>query len=77
MLTYLLIAAVLLIGLGILVGSSWTQQALDRRFRQNAAERRALNEEWRAVRELRAELAAHDRAARSGQGCGPGEWARR
>lgn len=63
MITFVLIA-VALIALGILIGSFWTQSSLDRRFRQIAAERRRLNEQRRALRELRAQLYEHDRRAR-------------
>lgn len=46
----LLVVGLLLIGVGALIGSSWTVQALEGRFRQHAAERRRLNDEWRAIR---------------------------
>ncbi len=51
----LVVVGLLLIGLGALIGSSWTVQALEGKFRQHAAERRRLNEEWRAVRARRAQ----------------------
>lgn len=51
----LLVAGLVLIGVGALIGSSWTVQALDGKFRQHATERRRLNEEWRAVRAYRAQ----------------------
>ncbi len=52
--TILLVVGLVLIVVGALVGSSWTIQALEGRTRQHAAERRRLNEEWRAVRAYRA-----------------------
>lgn len=55
MMTTLLVAGLLLIGLGALIGSSWTVQALEARSRHHAAERRRLNEEWSAVRAYRAQ----------------------
>lgn len=41
----------LLLCLGVLVGTSWTIHALDRRYRSLAAERRELNEWRRALQE--------------------------
>ncbi|MQA17167.1 MAG: hypothetical protein GEV09_24475 [Pseudonocardiaceae bacterium] len=55
MMITLVVVGLLLIGLGALIGSSWTLQALEGRFRQHAAERRRLNEEWQVVRAVRAE----------------------
>lgn len=54
--TTLLVIGVVLIGIGALIGSSWTVQALEGRTRQHAAERRRLNDEWHAVRAYRAQL---------------------
>lgn len=51
----LLVVGLLLIGLGALIGSSWTVQALEGKFRRHAVERRRLNEEWRAVRNYRSQ----------------------
>ncbi|MGH3979800.1 MAG: hypothetical protein ACRDRZ_12500 [Pseudonocardiaceae bacterium] len=51
----MLVGGLVLIGLGILLGCAWTTQALEGRFRHQAAERRRLNEEWQAVRALRAQ----------------------
>ena len=48
-----LASAVLLMCLGLLLGGSWTTQALQFRLRQQAEERRRLNEEWSAVRTAR------------------------
>lgn len=39
----------LLVCLGLLLGATWTIQALQSRFRRQAEERRRLNEEWAAV----------------------------
>jgi hypothetical protein len=44
------LSAVLLICLGLLLGSSWTIQALQPKLHHQAEERRRLNEEWSAVR---------------------------
>ncbi len=51
----LVMGGLVLIGLGVLLGSTWTTQALEGRFRHQAAERRQLNEEWQAVRAFRAQ----------------------
>ncbi|MGH3979663.1 MAG: hypothetical protein ACRDRZ_11790 [Pseudonocardiaceae bacterium] len=48
--TTMLVGGLVLIGLGLLLGSTWTIHALEGRFRHQAAERRRLNEEWEAVR---------------------------
>lgn len=47
------LGAVLLVCLGLLLGSSWTIQALQSNLRQQAAERRRLNAEWAAVSTVR------------------------
>ncbi|HEX2263837.1 MAG TPA: hypothetical protein VHH52_08785 [Pseudonocardiaceae bacterium] len=44
------LVAILLVCLGILLGTTWTTQALQPRLRRQAEERRRLNEEWSAVR---------------------------
>jgi hypothetical protein len=44
------LSAVLLVCLGLLLGSTWTIQALQPKLHQQAEERRKLNEEWMAVR---------------------------
>ncbi len=51
--TIQVLGAVLLVCLGLLLGSSWTIQALQPRIHQQAEERRRLNEEWAAVRTAR------------------------
>ena len=43
----------LLVCLGLLLGASWTVQALQPKLRGQARERRRLNEEWSAVRTAR------------------------
>jgi len=53
MITIILLGALLSISMGALIGSAWTTQALEGRFRHHAAERRRLNQEWAAVRALR------------------------
>ncbi len=44
---------VLLVCVGLLLGSSWTVQALQPKLRRQAEERRRLNVEWLAVRTAR------------------------
>lgn len=51
--TIFLLGALLAVCLGVLIGSAWTTQALDGRFRRRAAERRRLNDEWASLRTLR------------------------
>ncbi len=51
--TIQVLSAVLLVCLGLLLGSSWTIQAVQPKLRQQAEERRSLNEEWSAVRAAR------------------------
>jgi hypothetical protein len=45
----LVVGAVLLICLGMLLGTSWTVNFQHRKFRQQADERRRFNEEWSVV----------------------------
>ncbi|MGH3786262.1 MAG: hypothetical protein ACRDRG_06835 [Pseudonocardiaceae bacterium] len=47
------LSGVLLICGGILLGTTWTAQALHPKLRRQAEERRRLNEEWTAVRTAR------------------------
>ncbi|MGH3787982.1 MAG: hypothetical protein ACRDRG_15845 [Pseudonocardiaceae bacterium] len=51
--TLLVLGAVLLVCLGMLLGAAWTAQALQPKLRQQAEERRRLNEEWSAIRTAR------------------------
>ncbi|MGH3974646.1 MAG: hypothetical protein ACRDS9_15150 [Pseudonocardiaceae bacterium] len=51
--TIQVLGAVMLLCLGLLLGTSWTIQALQPKLRRQAEERRRLNEEWLAVREAR------------------------
>lgn len=44
---------VVLICLGMLLGSTWTIQAVQPKLRRQAEKRRVLNEEWSAVRNFR------------------------
>jgi len=53
MLGWILLGAALLVCLGLLLGATWTTQALQSQLRQQAEERRRLNEEWVAVRTTR------------------------
>jgi hypothetical protein len=52
-LLWVVLGAGLLVCLGLLLGASWTTQALQPRLRKQAEERRRLNEEWSAVRAAR------------------------
>lgn len=49
MTTLLLVAAAVLICIGGLLGASWTTQMLETVSRRHAAERRVLDEAWRAL----------------------------
>ncbi len=53
MITIMLVGALLVGCLGVLVGSTWTTQALEGHFRHHAAERRRLNDEWSALGAVR------------------------
>ncbi|HVE96345.1 MAG TPA: hypothetical protein VNA67_05115 [Pseudonocardiaceae bacterium] len=48
-----ILGAVILVCLGLLLGASWTIQAVQPKLRRQAEERRRLNEEWLAVRTAR------------------------
>jgi hypothetical protein len=54
---WVLLAAALLVLLGLLVGWAWTNQALQPKLRRQAEERRRLNAEWSAVRAARRQQA--------------------
>lgn len=47
------LSAVLLVCFGLLLGATWTTQALRPKLRRQAEERRRLNDEWSAVRTAR------------------------
>ncbi|MGH3899371.1 MAG: hypothetical protein ACRDTA_14245 [Pseudonocardiaceae bacterium] len=51
--TIQVLGALLLLCLGLLLGASWTIQAVQPKLRRQAVERRRLNEEWSAVRTAR------------------------
>lgn len=53
---WVLLAAILLVCLGLLLGATWTMQALQPQLNRQAEERRRLNEEWAAVRATRHQL---------------------
>ena len=46
----ILLVAGLAVGFGLLLGTTWTIQAMQPRLRRQAQERRQLNEEWVAIR---------------------------
>jgi hypothetical protein len=54
---WILLGAVFLICFGVLLGATWTTQSILPKLRQQAEERRRLNEEWLAVRAARRQLA--------------------
>jgi hypothetical protein len=56
-LSWLLLGAVFLICFGILLGAAWTTRTIDPKLRQQAEERRRLNEERVAVRAAHQQLA--------------------
>ncbi len=53
----------LLVCLGLLIGASWTTQALQPKLRRQAEERRRLNAEWSAVRTARRQRSECPRCA--------------
>ena len=61
--TIQVLGAVLLVCFGLLLGWSWTIQAVQRKLRQQAEERRRLNEEWSAVRAARRQRGTCPRCA--------------
>ena len=60
---WVLLAAALLVLLGLLLGWSWTNQALQPKLRQQAEERRRLNAEWLEIRSARRQQAECPRCA--------------
>lgn len=62
--TLQMLGGFLLMGLGLLLGATWTTQALQNRVRRQAEERRRLNEEWLAVRAIRRQRCRCPRCAR-------------
>jgi sulfite exporter TauE/SafE len=67
--TLQLLSGVLLVCLGLLLGMTWTIQALQPKLRRQAEERRRLNEEWSAVRMARWQRGECPRC-----GCPLSEW---
>ncbi|MGH3771799.1 MAG: hypothetical protein ACRDRW_10440 [Pseudonocardiaceae bacterium] len=59
-----MLGAVLLVFLGLLLGSTWTVQVLQHKLRRQAEERRSLNAEWSAVRAARQPRGACPRCRR-------------
>ena len=57
------LVAIVLVCLGILLGTTWTTEALQPKLRRQAEERRQLNEEWSAVRTARQQRATCPRCA--------------
>jgi hypothetical protein len=58
-----LLGSLLLICLGLLLGTTWTIQAVQPKLDRQAEERRRLNEEWATVCSIRRQ---HARCARCG-----------
>jgi uncharacterized paraquat-inducible protein A len=50
---FAIVGCLALLCLGLLLGASWSIQTLQPKLRQQAEERRRLNEEWAAVRATR------------------------
>ncbi|MDQ3762754.1 MAG: hypothetical protein M3460_14180 [Actinomycetota bacterium] len=63
-LAWILLGAVLLVCLGLLLGATWTTQALQPKLGQQAEERRRLNDEWLAIRTARQQRSECPRCAR-------------
>lgn len=55
--------SVLLVCLGMLLGTTWTTQALQPKLRRQAEERRRLNEEWAMLRTARRQRSGCPRCA--------------
>ncbi|MGH3918250.1 MAG: hypothetical protein ACRDRY_06790 [Pseudonocardiaceae bacterium] len=62
--TIQVLGGIVLVCLGLLLGASWTVQALQPKLRRQAEERRRLNEEWSAVRTARRQRSECPRCAR-------------
>jgi uncharacterized paraquat-inducible protein A len=60
---WVLLGAALLVLFGLLLGWTWTTQAMQPKLRQQAEERRRLNEEWQAVRTAREQQGTCPRCA--------------
>lgn len=63
--TNAILGGVLLVCLGLLLGSSWTIQAVQPKLRRQAEERHRLNEEWLAIRTARRQRVECPRCGRS------------
>lgn len=61
--TLQLLIWVLLVFLGLLLGTTWTTQALQPKLRQQAEERRRLNEQWSMLRTARRQRSECPRCA--------------
>ncbi len=61
--TFQILGAVLLLCLGLLLGTSLTVSTLEPKLRRQAEERRKLNEEWAAVRTARRQRSECPRCA--------------
>ncbi len=61
--TLQVLSGVLLVCLGLLLGTVWTTHALQPNLRRQAEERRRLDEEWSAVRAIRRQRGACPRCA--------------
>ena len=53
---WIVLGAVFLVCFGLLLGATWTTQAIQPKLRQQAVERRRLNEEWLALRDAHRQL---------------------
>ncbi len=59
----MVLGGVLLVCFGLLLGATWTIQALQAKLRRQAEERHRLNTEWSAVRTARQQLDTCPRCA--------------
>jgi hypothetical protein len=69
--TLQVLGAVLLICLGLLLGTTWTIQVFQSKLQRQAEERRRLNEEWSA---LRTTYLQRDRCPRCGTPLAEQDW---
>ena len=65
----IMVSVVLLLCIGVLLGASWTTQALQPKLRRQAEERRRLNAEWSAIQTTRQQRRECTRCGPSG-----GDW---
>jgi hypothetical protein len=74
MIPLLAVGAVVLLGLGALLGASWTTQIMGGVSRRHAAERRRLNDAWRALEDARSARGEPTHCARCHQRLSRSTW---